>query len=212
MAPPSPLLVRSVDVLDVREGTVAKRQDLLLEDGLIKRVAPGGGLEPLGIDVIDGNGLLAMPGLIDCHAHVHGSFVMGGIGLGDVGWLFRQVARNLHSHLLAGVTTVRDTGGPIHLLRWWARRIAAGGVPGPRLYCSGPILSAPGGYPTFTQRFPRLVGALVGQVKEEVGNPIQAHQVVEQLLADGFDAYIGKPYRKRALLDALTSLLPKIRT
>jgi CheY-like chemotaxis protein len=34
----------------------------------------------------------------------------------------------------------------------------------------------------------------------------------EQFLADGFNAYIGKPYRKRALLGALTSLLPKIRT
>jgi len=194
----SPLLIRSVDVLDVREGGIARRQDLLLEDGLIRRIATGGGLEPMGIDVIDGTGLLAMPGLIDCHAHVHGTFVMGAGGFSDMGWIFQQVARNLRNHLLGGVTTVRDMGGPIHMLRWWGRRIASGSVPGPRLYCAGPILSVPGGYPTFTRKLPRLVGALIGQVKEEVPDALSAYKMVDTLVKKGVDlikvAYSSRDY------------------
>lgn len=204
--PVQPLLLRSVDRLDVRTGEIVRRQDLLLEEGRIRRMGPSTGIEPVGIHVLDGVGLIALPGLIDCHAHVSGTFTPGPSRLRDVGRVFRQIARNLRSHLYSGVTTVRDPMGPLHLLRWWNRRIADGRVPGPRLVCSGPVLTAPHGYPTFVRSLPRLVAALVGQIRLEVPDAVAARQAVAEVVRSGAD-FIKVTYSSRDY-DAHLSPLP----
>ncbi|MFC6257768.1 hypothetical protein ACFP5Z_12010 [Kocuria oceani] len=43
--------------------------DLLVEDGLIRRVAPGQAA-PEGAQIVDGTGLVALPGLVDIHTHL----------------------------------------------------------------------------------------------------------------------------------------------
>ena len=44
--------------------------DLRVSDGLIKTIAPFGGLQPeIGEQVIDGTGLHLLPGAIDPHVH-----------------------------------------------------------------------------------------------------------------------------------------------
>jgi imidazolonepropionase-like amidohydrolase len=198
MKPAPRLLVRAVDVLDVRRGDVVRRQDLLLEDGHIRRIGPSFGTTPAGVEVVEGAGLLAMPGLIDCHVHVLGFFLQQRPGWRDAGWLYRQIARNLRFHLFSGVTMVRDTGGPARLLRWWRRRIEGGHVPGPRLLCAGPLLTAPGGYPGFMPVLPEPVARLIGQSKRELSDPDAARRAVDTVLAEGADwlkvAYCGRDY------------------
>jgi dihydroorotase-like cyclic amidohydrolase len=52
---------------------VAKREiraDVLIENGVIAKVAPAGELAPIvGIATIDATGLLVMPGAVDMHVH-----------------------------------------------------------------------------------------------------------------------------------------------
>ncbi len=61
-AAPQRLLIRGARVLG--ETTA----DLLVVDGLITEV--GGGLEAAGAEVVDADGLVALPGLVDLHTHL----------------------------------------------------------------------------------------------------------------------------------------------
>ena len=76
------------------------RRDVLLAGGRIVAVAPGitppGGIE---VDVVDGRGLLALPGLIDGHVHIAGA---GGEG----GPATRTPELRLSQLIEGGITTV----------------------------------------------------------------------------------------------------------
>lgn len=64
----SSIHLRQVRMIDPASG-VDREQDLVLEGGCIRNI--GRGLTaPAGARVIDGRGLIAVPGLIDLHAHV----------------------------------------------------------------------------------------------------------------------------------------------
>jgi imidazolonepropionase-like amidohydrolase len=80
-------------------------------------------------EVVDGQGLFAMPGLIDLHVH----------GLVD--------ESTLESFLRNGVTTVRDLASNIFEGMAWKARERSGLIASPRLYISGPVLTCPQGYP-----------------------------------------------------------------
>ncbi len=83
---------------------------------------------PGGAEVVDGSGLLLIPGFVDAHVHV---------GFADPGDVVRR-----------GVTTVRDLGWPEHAIFGLARKSREPAFDGPLILCTGPILTAPGGYPT----------------------------------------------------------------
>jgi dihydroorotase len=61
------LLIKDVRVLDPADGP-GRQVDILIEDGLLKRIEPG--LIAGGADVIDASGCVAAPGFIDIHAHL----------------------------------------------------------------------------------------------------------------------------------------------
>ncbi|MGO2021523.1 MAG: cytosine deaminase, partial [Brachybacterium tyrofermentans] len=48
--------------------------DLLIDGDTVAAVLPPGGEAPEGAEVIDGRGMLALPGLINAHAHVDKSW------------------------------------------------------------------------------------------------------------------------------------------
>jgi imidazolonepropionase-like amidohydrolase len=58
-------LLRHVALYDPVTGALEADRDLLWEDGLIIRAAPGGSLDPEACTVVDGRGLWAMPALAD---------------------------------------------------------------------------------------------------------------------------------------------------
>lgn len=119
-------LIRDVAVLDPAESALSSPQDVLVAGATIEAV---GDLAvqslPEGVQVIDGAGLVLMPGLMDLHVHV-----------------FDEA--DLAASLVHGVTTVRNLGGmPFHLSMAW--RIADGRLAGPRLITTGTILNERGG-------------------------------------------------------------------
>ncbi len=97
---------------------------------------------PAGVRTIDANGMTVMPGLWESHGHlIH-------VGSGDpanfpsifedqAGEIMADVARIT---LMGGVTSFRDTGGPIEPQLALRADIEAGRLPGPRLFLAGPIL------------------------------------------------------------------------
>ena len=139
----SPVLLRSGTVFDGHD--FIGRLDVLLDVGLIAAVGNDLATGP-DVNVIDCRDHTVMPGLIDAHVHVAWAGVDPPPATEDAS-LARAVA-NVGFLLQAGVTTVRDVGGPAEVLDALARGIAGGDVSGPDVLHCGRILCAPGGHGT----------------------------------------------------------------
>jgi dihydroorotase len=69
-APPADLIVRGARVFDPREGIDTTR-DLVVRGGEIAELAePGGAPEIEGAEIVQGEGLLALPAFVDPHVHL----------------------------------------------------------------------------------------------------------------------------------------------
>jgi imidazolonepropionase-like amidohydrolase len=102
--------------------------------------------ESVGADdpVVDGEGGVAIPGLIDAHFHAYGiALDLHTIGASASSYVALAGARRLRSALSRGFTTVRDPAGGDPGL---ARAIAEGLIAAPRYLYTGPALSQTGGH------------------------------------------------------------------
>jgi len=67
------ILIRSCDLLRLEDGRtqIDTRVDIAIQDNIIAAVHPGGQIQPLDeTQIIAADGLLAIPGLINTHAHI----------------------------------------------------------------------------------------------------------------------------------------------
>jgi len=135
----SPLLVKNVDFWT----PFAKdpRRDVLIVDGRVQQIAAAGALKaPAGARVLQGDGQLMLPGLVDMHSH----FVFPtGVGLGERKAVATADALNFGRQMLAsGVTSSRvhlDSLEHATLLRDLSRDECS---PMPRLQLGGPAFIA----------------------------------------------------------------------
>ncbi len=116
--------------------------DVLIEGERIRET--GKELNATQARIIDLNGRVLMPGLIDAHFHA----ALVDANLARLGHMPRslnalQAAKNLEAALDRGFTTIRDAGGADHGL---AKATEAGLIKGPRLFYSGKVLSPTGGH------------------------------------------------------------------
>ena len=113
---------------------------------------------PPGAAPVDARGLLIIPGFIDAHVH---------IGLASPIDVLR-----------GGVTTARDLAWPPDVIFPLADRSAAASFDGPTILAAGPMLTAPGGYPTRAAWAPDGTGLAVR-------SPDHARESVERLARSG---------------------------
>lgn len=143
------VLFRNVRVFDGHSPALSPPSDVRVSGNLIARVSQ----TPLpedGARVIDGAGMVLMPGLIDAHWHtILARPTAEQAIIGDIGFTNILAAVEAQATLMRGFTTVRDMGGPAFGLK---RAIDIGLVPGPRIYPSGAMLTTTGGHGDF--RFP----------------------------------------------------------
>lgn len=124
-----PIVLVAGAVLSGRELEPVERGIVVMEGGSITAVGPSEGFaQPPGATIVRAPQLTLLPGFIDCHVH---------IGLVDP----LEV-------VFGGVTTVRDLGWPPGRIHPLARASKDPGFKGPRILAAGPILTAPGGYPS----------------------------------------------------------------
>src|SRR6266536_1814058 len=159
-AGPAPFAIVGAAVLDGTGGPVLPGgRTVLVRDGRIAQVGPAGAVAvPSGVRVVDGTGLVVLPGFVDTHVHLD----------------FYPAAEVLRG----GVTTVRDLGWPagrLAVLREEAERSPASS---PRLLAAGQIVTAPGGYPSHAAWAP-------AGTAREVDGPDQAAAAAADLAAAG---------------------------
>ncbi len=97
--------------------------DILIQDGLIAQIQPGGQRTLDADAVIDATGKYVMPGLIDAHMHWHDSRA----GLAQP----VQYQRNLY--LASGITTTRELGGDFTKSKRWQAESNAHTIVAPRM-------------------------------------------------------------------------------
>lgn len=135
-----PLVISGVRVID-GTGTPPREHDVVAVEGdrLSARPVPGA-LE------LDGRGLTALPGLVNCHAHVMIDPATGSAGGGADAWELLRAMTRMRAALDAGITTIRDLAGVRYLELALRRAVEEGLVDGPRLVCAGMRLTMTGGF------------------------------------------------------------------
>ena len=118
------VVIRGGTLVDVRAGKEVPNTVIVILGERIERVAAEGKAKiPAGAQIVEARGKWIIPGLIDSHAHA-------GDYEGDP----------LKLYLANGVTTIRNPGGSVTLLRLTREKLESGKLIGPRLYFSGNIL------------------------------------------------------------------------
>lgn len=84
------IIISNVNVIDAIDGKVIQGQDVIIEDGIIKKILPVGESKLQSSRLLNGKGKYLIPGFINTHAHMRENF-----------------SRPL---LAFGITTVRDPG------------------------------------------------------------------------------------------------------
>jgi imidazolonepropionase-like amidohydrolase len=149
--PAALVLVKSARVLDPVSGSVRENQAILIEGEKVKAIGAAADLTrnvSSETHVIDLGDVTVLPGLIDCHTHVtvqpenyyEDLFRKSPIDVATVSHIYARRT------LLAGFTTIRNVGADEFTDMALRNAINAGKIPGPRILCSGPPLSATGGH------------------------------------------------------------------
>jgi imidazolonepropionase-like amidohydrolase len=147
---------------------------ILIEGGKISRIFhEGEGAIPDRAQVIKADGCTVIPGLIDCSVGlVIGS---GGSAISHHEFMPDRIVRDLRSTLYWGVTTVCSSEDPLPLIRRLRDNEREDLAAMPRLYISGPVLTAVGGWPA---------AFLPTQVAAESTRQLNYHDQVEAVIND----------------------------
>lgn len=143
------LLIAAARVFDGY--TIRNDAAVLIADGKVARIDDRAAFKAIEADTLDLGDATLLPGFIELHAHLSYQHVP---------------AETVLRH---GITTVRDVGGPLHQ--------PYGGDGSLRLLTSGPILTAPAGYP-----IPSLGET---DIALPVADEQQAREAVRKLVAGG---------------------------
>jgi imidazolonepropionase-like amidohydrolase len=163
------------------DGTGAPLRDgvaVLVEDGVIRRVATATERCPEGARPIDAGQRVVLPGLIDAHTHAAGRVPRVLRGAEEVlpGTAAHFLQAELRDYLCRGVTTIRITGSQGLAPQEARQAMRYGAFRGPRVLTCGKIISAtaPGG------RF-------YGDMYREANGPDDMRRAVREQIRAGAD-------------------------
>lgn len=127
-------LIKHVRVFDGTSSQLTPEQNIIIEDNLVSEITSSQVCEEGFDKVIDGQGITAMPGLVDAHVHL-GCFFPSTNQLDYAVVGSAAVAKKL---LYQGITTVRDAGGVVQGLKTVFDRHL---LEGPRIFPSNSCIS-----------------------------------------------------------------------
>jgi len=164
-------LLRDISVIDGLGNLPVKGQDVLIANGKIQAVGKSGSLDvPGDAQIIAGDGLTAMPGLIDAHIHLSS----GWRGPNDNGNRPVHVKWQLLNFLYAGVTQVYDIGNIPDVAGDTRDMVEAGAWMGPDIKIAGTYfetaeVGAPGYATLLPTNDPSHLGGKLDTMKDVYG-------------------------------------------
>jgi imidazolonepropionase-like amidohydrolase len=142
--------IRAERLFDGVGHSVVQDAVVVIDNGRIAAVGPAAQVAlPPGTTVTDAGDRTVLPGLIDAHVHtlLTGSAYSGQEERAATEYQSLLVGvRNAQLALKSGLTTVRDCGDRNYLSLVLRDFINDGGLAGPRLVCSGPVLTSTAGH------------------------------------------------------------------
>lgn len=181
-------------LLDVKTGVMKPKVRVVVEGSKFTAVAADAAL-PADARRIDLSEATCLPGLIDMHVHLTGETskqadqFRDALSLNPADAAYRSVA-HAERTLKAGFTTVRDLGASDGLNVSLKRAIAAGHLPGPRLFTAGKSIATTGGHAdpsnNLSQRFAKGVGT-PGPMEGVVNGADEAAEAVRARYKEGAD-------------------------
>ncbi len=141
------MLISNATIVDVEAGRCYPDQNIEIQNGHVHSVFSQ--VEREFEEIIDATGTFVCPGLIDGHVHL---FLDGGSTprisflSSDERSRWQTAVANASRAVDAGITTVRDCGGPAELVFRLQRAIENGDVRGPRVLSAGSPLTRPKGH------------------------------------------------------------------
>lgn len=163
-------LIKNAKVIDVEAGIVRPDLQISIRDGRIEEVASP--VHGRFTEVIDAGEFYVCPGLIDTHVHL---FLDAGENPritfleGDAESRLRTARANAQRAVSAGITTLRDCGGPAELVWPLQRSVERGDIHGPRILACGSPLVSPGGHCHFFGIELRSAADVAGAIEKQVG-------------------------------------------
>ncbi|NHJ49040.1 MAG: amidohydrolase family protein [Asgard group archaeon] len=144
------LLIKNINVFDVDGSAFRKNIDVLIENGIIKKVDKS--IDEEGCEtIIDGSGKYAIPGLFECHGHLAVLTTEDDKKKHDL----------LKKFVTTGFTQVRDVGGPVKILKQMKEDIDQGKLVGPEIFYSGPMLEkSPLAHGAHNEKMPEFTVAI----------------------------------------------------
>ena len=138
-------VVEHVTVIDGRGGAPIADAVVVVEGGRIRAVGRRGTVRiPARASRLDGEGGFLLPGFVDAHAHVALGPVRMEVVNGTPQLRVEEdlpgSGRSLRLLLAAGITTIRDPGGPAHRTVALRDSVAAGLLLGPRMRVAGEVI------------------------------------------------------------------------
>ncbi|OZB15313.1 MAG: hydrolase, partial [Marinobacter sp. 34-60-7] len=191
--PPTTVLFENVRIFNGIDSDLSDPAHVLVEGNLITRISAS----PIPVTrradtrIIQGDGRILMPGLIDAHWHMAMAAVpMPVLLTADIGYLNLVASRTARDTLMRGFTSVRDLSGPTFGLK---RAIDEGLAEGPRIWPSGAMISQSGGHGDFR---------MIYEVPAARNAPLSRGEVLNGgVIADGADEVL-KRAREQLMLGA----------
>jgi imidazolonepropionase-like amidohydrolase len=180
-------MIRGGMLFDGTSTTPVPNPGIVIRDGKISCVGAGceGGEDAVEIDA---TGLAVVPGLIDLHVHFLAITADNAdLSLPRLIWNIARVRPDVRRKLLeAGVTSIRDVGGPQDAMFDLKAMLANGEIAGPRVFSAGPIFTAPGGHPAYGGNDPNGIG-VGGNMAFQSNDVAAIRREVERLAERGVD-------------------------
>ena len=139
------ILIKNVKIWNGNSDELSKNQDILIENHLIKKIDRPI-VNPDGAKVINGGGLILIPGIIEAHTHIAVPIPKNKINETDQAYITALSLKVAKGILMRGWTTIRDMGGPSQGI---AKAIDDGHAVGPRIYPSAKFISQTSGHGDF---------------------------------------------------------------
>ncbi len=190
------LAITGVNIIDVLQKTVHENSTIICNGGKIDKIGPAESVQiPENAKVLELSGRYIIPGLIDAHVH------LAHPGVDDYGRISTEsmIKKYLRHSLLtlkSGVTTVRNMPGSFgYSILKFRDQVNKGKYIGPRIYASGPALSAPYGYFSIKRFIPApsvllsFLSVIFGAhgLSIDIDNPQEVPEIIQELKKAGVD-------------------------